>query len=76
LPLQRLCISLIDEAEIWRVANLLVKRHGTHAALAAAQRAQELLAAGEVNGYAVWKCILVAAAELSRTKLAEGERVN
>jgi hypothetical protein len=40
------------------------------------QRAQELLAAGEVNGYAVWKCILVAAAELSRTKLAEGERVN
>ena len=44
---------MIDETEIWRVANLLVKRHGTDAALAAAKRAEKLLAAGDVNGFAV-----------------------
>jgi triphosphoribosyl-dephospho-CoA synthetase len=69
-------MSMIGEAEIWRAATLLVKRHGTHAALAAAERAAKLLAAGDVNGFAVWKHILDAAAELSRIESAEGERMN
>ena len=63
---------MIAEIDIWRAANILVKRHGVDAALVAAQRADELLAKGDVEGCAVWKRIL----ELTRTKPAEGERVN
>ena len=67
---------MIEEAEIWRVANLLVKRYGTDAGLAAAERAEKLLAAGDVGGFAVWKRILGAATELSRIEPAEGEWLN
>jgi hypothetical protein len=67
---------MINDADVWRAVNLLAKHYGTNAALAAAQRAEELLAVGDVNGFMVWKRILEAAAELTRTKPAEGERVN
>jgi hypothetical protein len=62
--------------DIWRAANLLVKRHCTDAALVAAQRADELLVAVDVEGCTIWKRILEAVAELTRTKPAEGERLN
>jgi len=62
--------------DIWRAANLLVMRHGSDAALVAAQRADELLEAGDIDGCAIWKRILAAVAELARTTPAEGERVN
>ena len=68
---------MVDDRDIWRAANLLVKRHGcADAASVAARRAEELLAAGDVEGYAVWKRILSAVAELTRPTPAEGERVN
>jgi hypothetical protein len=67
---------MIDEAEIWRLANLLVKHHGTDAAVAAAERADKLPAVGDVNGFTVWKRILGAAAEFTRTPPAEGEWLN
>jgi hypothetical protein len=68
---------MVDDRDIWRAANLLVRRNGRpDAAPAAARRAEELLAAGDVEGYAVWKRILSAVAELTRTTPAEGERVN
>jgi hypothetical protein len=38
--------------------------------------AEELAAASDVDGYAVWKRILAAVGELARTTPAEGERVN
>ena len=60
--------------DIWRAANLVVSGDGIHAA---AERAGELLAAGDVEGCAVWPRILVTVAEqLARTTPAEGERVN
>ena len=62
--------------DIWRAANILVKRRGADAAMVAAQRADELLAAGDVEGCAVWKRILAAVDELTCTKPAEGELVN
>jgi hypothetical protein len=67
---------VIDDPDIWRAANFLVKRHGHEAAFVAAQRADELLAAGDPEGCAIWKHILSAVAELTRTTPAEGERVN
>lgn len=35
---------MTEEVDIWRAADLLVKRHGDDAAIVAAQRADELLA--------------------------------
>ena len=73
---ERARASMVDQADIWRAVNLLAKHYGTDAALAAAQRAQELLAVGDVNGFTVWKRILESAAELSRTKPGTGEWMN
>jgi hypothetical protein len=56
--------------------DLLLKRHGVDAELAAAQRADEMLNRGDVEGYAVWRRILSAVADLTRTKRAVDERVN
>jgi hypothetical protein len=67
---------MVDDPDIWRAANLMVKRHGSDAALMTARRADELLAAGDADGCAVWKRILETVAELSRAKPADGERVN
>ena len=53
-----------------------MNRHGSDAAVVAAQRADELLVAGDMDGYAIWKRILAAVAELTRTAPSEGERVN
>jgi hypothetical protein len=53
-----------------------VKRYGHDAALVAARRADELLAAADFEGCRIWKRILAAVGELSRTKPARGERVN
>jgi len=35
---------MIADIDIWRAANILVKRHGADARIGAAQRADELLA--------------------------------
>jgi len=67
---------MIDDLDILRAANILVKRYGADAAIEAARRADELLEAGDMDGCAIWKRILAALGELTRTTPAEGERVN
>ena len=67
---------MIADLDIWRAANLLIKRHGADAAIEAVRPADELLAEGDHDGCAIWKRILAAVAELTRTAPAEGERVN
>lgn len=44
--------AMIDEIDIWRTANLLLKQHGETAWFKAAQRADELLEAGDIAGAA------------------------
>jgi hypothetical protein len=66
----------IADLDIWRAASILVKRHGRDAAIAAPQRADECLAAGDVEGQAIWKRIVEAILELLRDTPDEGERVN
>jgi hypothetical protein len=66
---------MIDDLDILRAANILIKRHGADATLVAAHRADELLKAGDTDGCAIWKRILSAVAEPTRTTPAEGERV-
>ena len=57
-------ISMIPDLDIWRSANLLVKQHGADAPIEAAMRADAMLEAGDLDGYAVWKRILRAVEEL------------
>jgi hypothetical protein len=57
----------IADIDVWRAADLLVKRHGEDAAIHAAQRADELLAEGDVGGQIVWKRIVMAVCELQRS---------
>jgi hypothetical protein len=53
----RPAVAMTEEIDIWRAAHLLVKRHGDEAAIVAAQRADELLERGDVEGQFVWKRI-------------------
>lgn len=68
-------MAIID-LDIWRTANLLVKRHGRDGAIVAAQRADECLAAGDVDGQRLWKRIVEATLELLRVERRDDETVN
>ncbi len=65
---------MIPDLDIFRSANLLVRHHGQDAPIHAAMRADELLEAGDLDGYEVWKRILRAVGDLQRT--APGARVH
>lgn len=67
---------MIEDTDIWRAANLLVKMHGANAAIVAAQRADELLAEGDMDGLEVWKRIAQATEQFLRNKPEDGEAVN
>ncbi len=64
---------MISKIDIYRSANVLVKRYGEDATLEAAQRADTMLERGEMDGFAVWKQIVRAVEEVQRTQLAAGE---
>jgi len=61
--------------DIFRAAKLLIDKHGDDAPIRAAQRADELLEEGDVDGVAVWRRILEAIDELQRGR-REGELLN
>jgi len=58
---------MTSDLDIYRSANLLVKRHGEDAPIHAAMRADAMLEKGDLDGYAVWKRILRAVGELQET---------
>ena len=64
------------DIDIWRAAHLLIKRHGADAATVAAQRADEMLANGDVDGLAVWKLIGAAIEDGCTTRAPRGSEVN
>jgi hypothetical protein len=66
----------VADLEILCAANVFVKRHGRHAAIVAAQRADECLAAGDVDGQTLWKRIVEAILELVKETPDELGRVN
>ena len=59
---------MIPDIDIYRVANLLVKRHGTEAPVEAAMRADAMLDKGDLDGYAAWRRILRAVKKLQRKR--------
>jgi hypothetical protein len=55
---------MISDLDIWRAANLLIRKHGGDAELEAAQRADLMLERGDRDGQLVWFRIRRAIVEL------------
>ncbi len=55
---------MVPDLDIYQSANLLVKQYGGDAPIEAAMRADAMLEAGDLDGYAVWRRILRAVDEL------------
>jgi len=58
---------MIPEIDIWRVANLMLKHYADEADIESAIRAEELAAAGDWVGEAVWRRIIDAIGQLENT---------
>ncbi len=67
---------MTSDLDIYRSANLLVKRHGEDAPIEAAMRADTALEKGDLGGYRTWKRILRAVEELQETEPKSGEAVH
>ena len=67
---------MIAVVDAWRAARILVEQYGSDAATVASQRAEALLAEGDIEGERVFKMIQEAVKELQRDKPQIGERVN
>ena len=63
-------------AAVYRSANELIKQYGEAADIEAAMRADERLAAGDMEGEAVWLRIVKAVEELLSDERPEGEKVH
>jgi hypothetical protein len=57
--------TVIPEIDIWRAANLMLKRYGERALEESVLRADELAADGDHDGVAVWRRIMDAVAQLA-----------
>jgi hypothetical protein len=55
---------VIPEIDIWRAAQLMLKRYGGEALKESAARADELMAAGDGDGAATWRRITDAVRQL------------
>ncbi len=69
----RWCASDLD---LWRAAQVMVKRYGDGAATEAAMRADEFLDQGIIDGERLWVRIMQAIEELQRKQPRDGEAVH
>ncbi len=67
---------MIPDLDIYRSAQVLVKRHGQDAPIHAAMNADAMLDKGDLEGYAVWKRVLRAVEELQRVEPVPGVQVH
>jgi hypothetical protein len=58
-------LRVIPEIDIWRAANLMLKRYGDKAPEESAARADELAAAGDDDGAMTWRRITDAVRQLA-----------
>ena len=63
---------MTSDLDIYRSANLLVKRHGEDAPIHAAMRADAMLEKGDLDGYVVFKRVVKATEELLSKERADG----
>jgi len=66
----------LSDLDIYRTAKLLVDQHGQDAPIHAAMRADELLAAGDMDGARAWKRIIGAIDTLLSGKPSEGAGIH
>ncbi len=66
---------MTSDLGIYQSARALVKRHGQDAPIHAAMRADAMLEKGDLDGYAVWKRIEKAVAELLSKERPDGATV-
>ena len=66
---------MISDPDIYRAAMLLVDQHAKEAPIRAAERADELLEAGDIGGAWIWLAIMDAIEKLQRGPEL-GEMVN
>ena len=67
---------MTSDLHIYRSANELIKQPGEDAPIHAAMRADKCLAAGDMEGEAVWLRIVKAIEELLSDERPEGEKVH
>ncbi len=67
---------MIPNLDIYRTANLMVRKYGSEATIRAAMRADELLDAGDLDGAAVWRRIVKAVEELLVKERPSGARLH
>ncbi len=67
---------MTSDIDIYRCANELIKQHGDAADIEAAMRADACLAAGDMEGEAVWLRILKAIEELLSEERPDGAEVH
>ena len=58
---------MIPEIDIWRVANLVLKRYGDEADMESALWAEEASEEGDHNGAAVWRRVTDAIGQLANS---------
>jgi hypothetical protein len=58
-------LRVIPEIDIWRAANLMVKRYGDKALEESSTRVDELTATGDHDGADTWRRIFAAVAQLA-----------
>jgi hypothetical protein len=56
---------MISDRDIWLSAKAMTARYGSRAGIKAAERADDLLGKGDLEGSAVWQRILAAAQKRS-----------
>jgi hypothetical protein len=64
----------MDERDIWRTADVLLKTYGDAAELTAAKRGDAMLDLGDIDGQRVWRRVLAAVREL--TTVTPGAKPN
>jgi hypothetical protein len=57
MPRRPLDPLTLPEIDVWRAANMLVRRHGTNAELEAARMVDAMLDRGDLGGRDVWRRI-------------------
>ena len=69
-------LKQLSDLEIYRSAQATIQAYGDEAGIHAAQRADELMAAGDMDRRRVWHRIEAAIEDLQRTSPGTGEPVH
>ena len=67
---------MIGDLDLWRAAQIMVKRYGNGATIEAAMRADEFLDQGNLDGKRQWMPIMQTIEELQRERPRDGEAVH